>query len=302
MGSIGSLAVHDSGFLTAGENRFSPATSVSTRDGQPTVGGDAGDVHEPTPPWAQAGARAGRWLTAPRAGAAGSCPGRAAAVGFVAGIATDDVHPDNLMGSLYQPFVSVAVGVILFEAGLRLSIEEVDLGVRKAVVRLVAGRLAHHLASCRGDHDAALQRHSPRRGTSGRGDPRRVGSDRCAATAVLHPSQTRRPFPAEVGGHARGSNRRTARRSGVRSSELGRRLAARRHVDRPRRWRGGGRCRRSNVVAPAACTPAQRAANGRTGHLDGRRGRGGCRRPDPRGHGARGGRPHGDCCGQSTEY
>lgn len=42
--------------------------------------------------------------------------------GFVAGVATDDVHPDKLLGSLYQPFVSIAVGVILFEAGLRLSI------------------------------------------------------------------------------------------------------------------------------------------------------------------------------------
>ena len=42
-------------------------------------------------------------------------------VGFLAGIATDDVHPDELLGALYQPFVSLAVGVILFEAGLRLS-------------------------------------------------------------------------------------------------------------------------------------------------------------------------------------
>jgi NhaP-type Na+/H+ or K+/H+ antiporter len=59
--------------------------------------------------------------------------------GFLAGIATDDVHPDNLLGALYQPFVSIAVGVILFEAGLRLSFEEVVPRVRKAVVRLVAG-------------------------------------------------------------------------------------------------------------------------------------------------------------------
>jgi NhaP-type Na+/H+ or K+/H+ antiporter len=59
--------------------------------------------------------------------------------GFLAGIATDDVHPDNLLGSLYQPFVSIAVGVILFEAGLRLSFEEIVPRVRKAVVRLVAG-------------------------------------------------------------------------------------------------------------------------------------------------------------------
>ena len=59
--------------------------------------------------------------------------------GFIAGIATDDVHPDTLLGSLYQPFVSIAVGVILFEAGLRLSFSEVVPGVRKVVVRLVTG-------------------------------------------------------------------------------------------------------------------------------------------------------------------
>src|SRR5512133_893337 len=58
-------------------------------------------------------------------------------VGFVAGIATDDVHPDVLLGDLYQPFVSVAVGVILFEAGLRLSFREVPPGVRRVVARLV---------------------------------------------------------------------------------------------------------------------------------------------------------------------
>jgi NhaP-type Na+/H+ or K+/H+ antiporter len=59
-------------------------------------------------------------------------------VGFVAGIATDDVQPDALLGALYQPFVSLAVGVILFEAGLRLSLREVGVGVRRAVVRLLA--------------------------------------------------------------------------------------------------------------------------------------------------------------------
>jgi NhaP-type Na+/H+ or K+/H+ antiporter len=67
--------------------------------------------------------------------------------GFVAGIATDDVHPDNLLGALYQPFVSIAVGVILFEAGLRLAFEEVVPAVRTAVVRLVtAGALLTWLA------------------------------------------------------------------------------------------------------------------------------------------------------------
>jgi NhaP-type Na+/H+ or K+/H+ antiporter len=59
-------------------------------------------------------------------------------VGFVAGIATDDVHPDALLGALYQPFVSLAVGVILFEAGLRLSVGEVGGDIRRLVGRLVS--------------------------------------------------------------------------------------------------------------------------------------------------------------------
>jgi len=62
--------------------------------------------------------------------------------GFLAGIATDDIHPDKLLGGLYQPFVSIAVGVILFEAGLRLSFDEVAPGVRRSVVRLVVGGAA----------------------------------------------------------------------------------------------------------------------------------------------------------------
>jgi NhaP-type Na+/H+ or K+/H+ antiporter len=59
--------------------------------------------------------------------------------GFIAGVATSDVHPDSLLGSLYQPFVSIAVGVILFDAGLRLSLDEVPSAMRKAVARLVLG-------------------------------------------------------------------------------------------------------------------------------------------------------------------
>ena len=59
-------------------------------------------------------------------------------VGFIAGILTKDVQPGDLLGQLYQPFVSVAVGVILFEAGLRLSFRDVTPRVRTVVVRLVS--------------------------------------------------------------------------------------------------------------------------------------------------------------------
>jgi NhaP-type Na+/H+ or K+/H+ antiporter len=58
--------------------------------------------------------------------------------GFVAGALTDDVHPDLLLGDLYQPFVSLAVGIVLFEAGLRLSFDEIAPRVRGVVGRLIA--------------------------------------------------------------------------------------------------------------------------------------------------------------------
>lgn len=57
--------------------------------------------------------------------------------GFLAGIATTDVQPEHLLGQLYQPFVSLAVGVILFEAGLRLSFARVSAQIRALVGRLV---------------------------------------------------------------------------------------------------------------------------------------------------------------------
>jgi NhaP-type Na+/H+ or K+/H+ antiporter len=58
-------------------------------------------------------------------------------VGFVAGIATSGVQPDRLLGDLFQPFVSIAVGIILFEAGLRLSFAGVAPSARRLVIRLV---------------------------------------------------------------------------------------------------------------------------------------------------------------------
>jgi NhaP-type Na+/H+ or K+/H+ antiporter len=58
--------------------------------------------------------------------------------GFLAGAATDVVHPDELLGDLFQPFVSIAVGVILFEAGLRLSFASIAPSARRLVVRLVS--------------------------------------------------------------------------------------------------------------------------------------------------------------------
>lgn len=64
-------------------------------------------------------------------------------VGFVAGILTDDVHPDALLGGVFGPFVSLATGLILFESGTRLKAVELRGGVRRVVWRLVVlGTLA----------------------------------------------------------------------------------------------------------------------------------------------------------------
>jgi NhaP-type Na+/H+ or K+/H+ antiporter len=54
-----------------------------------------------------------------------------------AGRATNDVHPNDLLGGVYQPFVSVAVGLILFEAGLRLRLGELAGGDRRVVRALI---------------------------------------------------------------------------------------------------------------------------------------------------------------------
>ncbi len=59
-------------------------------------------------------------------------------VGFVAGAITEDVHPEALFGDAFQPIVSLGVGLILFEAGLRLQLGELGSGIRHAVLRLIS--------------------------------------------------------------------------------------------------------------------------------------------------------------------
>lgn len=58
-------------------------------------------------------------------------------IGFVAGPVTGLLHPDELIGDLLFPVVSISVAVILFEGGLSLKREEV-IGVRKVVQRLIS--------------------------------------------------------------------------------------------------------------------------------------------------------------------
>src|SRR3954453_4279313 len=57
--------------------------------------------------------------------------------GFIAGAATDDVHPATLFGGTFQPLVSIGVGLILFEAGLRLPLPELRGNARRVITRLI---------------------------------------------------------------------------------------------------------------------------------------------------------------------
>ncbi|MFD4135948.1 cation:proton antiporter [Streptomyces goshikiensis] len=57
--------------------------------------------------------------------------------GFLAGVLTDDVNPEKLLGAAFTPFVSLAVAVILFDAGLGLDTRRLRGHTRTVVVRLI---------------------------------------------------------------------------------------------------------------------------------------------------------------------
>ena len=57
--------------------------------------------------------------------------------GFAAGAITDDVHPDKLLGPAFSPLVSLAVAVILYDAGLELDLRRLAGDARRTVVRLI---------------------------------------------------------------------------------------------------------------------------------------------------------------------
>jgi NhaP-type Na+/H+ or K+/H+ antiporter len=58
--------------------------------------------------------------------------------GFIAGAITSDTHPALLFGNTFEPvFVSLGVGLILFEAGLRLRFDELEGDARRVVPVLI---------------------------------------------------------------------------------------------------------------------------------------------------------------------
>jgi NhaP-type Na+/H+ or K+/H+ antiporter len=58
-------------------------------------------------------------------------------VGFTAGAITTDVNPQRLLGSAFQPLVSLAVAVILYDAGMSLDLRKLHGHTRRVVVRLI---------------------------------------------------------------------------------------------------------------------------------------------------------------------
>jgi NhaP-type Na+/H+ or K+/H+ antiporter len=59
-------------------------------------------------------------------------------VGFAAGALTSDVNPSKLLGPVFQPMVSLAVAVILYDAGLGLDLRKLKGHTRSVVWRLIA--------------------------------------------------------------------------------------------------------------------------------------------------------------------
>ncbi|MCX5440392.1 MULTISPECIES: sodium:proton antiporter [unclassified Streptomyces] len=58
-------------------------------------------------------------------------------VGFAAGVLIDDVDPEKLLGPAFSPLVSLAVAVILYDAGLGLEPARLKGHTRRVVVRLI---------------------------------------------------------------------------------------------------------------------------------------------------------------------
>jgi predicted Kef-type K+ transport protein len=58
--------------------------------------------------------------------------------GFTAGAITTDINPQDLLGAAFQPLVSLAVAVILYDAGLSLDLRKLRGHTRRVVVRLIA--------------------------------------------------------------------------------------------------------------------------------------------------------------------
>src|SRR5215469_12916777 len=61
--------------------------------------------------------------------------------GFIAGALTSDVNPAKLLGPAFQPAVSLAVAVILYDSGLGLDMRKLQGRARNVVIKLIIAGL-----------------------------------------------------------------------------------------------------------------------------------------------------------------
>ena len=127
-------------------------------------------------------------------------------VGLTAGAMTDDIQPDHLLGAAFQPLVSLAVALILFDAGVGLDLRKPGGHTRRTVIRLVTigvaitWGLAAFIAAPAGGHVAPGR--GDARGDSGgvrpdgRGPAASAGEPR-VADEVGVPGKGGRPFFAQ---------------------------------------------------------------------------------------------------------
>jgi NhaP-type Na+/H+ or K+/H+ antiporter len=66
---------------------------------------------------------------------------------FIAGALTSDVNPERLLGAAFQPLVSLAVAVILYDAGLELELAKLRGHARRVVIWLISWGVAITWAS-----------------------------------------------------------------------------------------------------------------------------------------------------------
>ena len=181
--------------------------------------------------------------------------------GFTAGAITTDVNPQRLLGAAFQPLVSLAVAVILYDAGMSLDLRKLRGHTRRVVDRLIVMGVPVTFAFGGGVRRPAA-RHVQAGGADDRRDPGGVGADGGGAAAHLHPAHRTAAAGAVLGRvadqprrrHSRG--RRLPRRGG--EHPPGTRLPARAVPGRHRRGPGGRAGRRRAAVAAAAQAPARR--------------------------------------------
>ena len=134
--------------------------------------------------------------------------------GFTAGALTSDVNPQKLLGSAFQPLVSLAVAVILYDSGLALQWGKVRGRARRVVPRLVIIGVPITFAIA-----AVVARPLPGHVDGGGSHDRRnsggVRTDGGRPAIVVHPADRTPPADFVLGGLVDRSGRRHPGRGGV---------------------------------------------------------------------------------------